>query len=154
MTIIWSGLISKIFICFLILHRYVKSWNFCRNSIVNIFQTLNIWLFSSIFKTIFFKITHLHETNSSSFNGKKTNCSALTAQNNSNSKERSCLTLQTHAPTLATDPNINGMNTRTHKCRLDVNLSHANNSNINRIKCKESDINIALKWLYESFSNR
>ncbi|KAI9581911.1 hypothetical protein GQX74_011406 [Glossina fuscipes] len=40
--------------------------------------------------------------------GSDTNCRAFTAKNNSNSKERSCLTAHTQAPTLATEPKING----------------------------------------------
>lgn len=97
--------------------------------------------------------SQLHETNLSNFNGRNTNCNALTARNSSNSKERSCLTDQTHAPTLATLPNINGIKTSTHKWRPDVRRSHANSSNINRMRCSDNEISMALKWAYESPSN-
>lgn len=83
-------------------------------------------------------------TNWSNFKGKETNCKAFTAKNNSNSNERSCLTAHTQAPTLATEPNIKGINTKTQRWRLEVKLSQANNSNINNIKCKDSEINMAL----------
>lgn len=97
--------------------------------------------------------SQLHETNPSNFNGRKTNCKAFTAKNNSNSKERSCFTLHIQAPTLEILPNISGMNTSTHKWRPDVRRSHASNSNMRRIRCNDSDINIALKCEYESPSS-
>lgn len=88
--------------------------------------------------------SQLHATKPSNFNGKNTNCNAFTAINNSSSNERSCLTDQTQAPTLATLPKISGTKTRTHKLRPELRRSHANNSNINRIRCNENDISIAL----------
>lgn len=97
--------------------------------------------------------SQLQDTNLSSFNGKNTNCNAFTARNSSNSNERSCLTDHTQAPTLATLPKINGTKTNTHRCRPDVKRSQASNSNIRRIRCRDSDISIALKWEYESPSS-
>lgn len=94
--------------------------------------------------------SQLHETSPSSLSGRNTNCSALTAQNSSSSNERSCLTAQTQAPTLAALPNISGMNTSTQRCRPEVSRSQASSSNISKIKCNESDISIALKCEYES----
>lgn len=88
--------------------------------------------------------SQLHVTNLSNFNGKNTNCNAFTAMNSSSSNERSCFTDQTHAPTLATLPKIIGMKTMTHIGRSEVSLSHASNSNINKMRCSEKEINIAL----------
>lgn len=59
--------------------------------------------------------SQLHDTKPSSFRGRKTNCSALTARNISSSKLRSCLTAHTQAPTLATLPKISGIKTRTQR---------------------------------------
>lgn len=88
--------------------------------------------------------SQLHVTRSSNFNGRNTNCSALTAINSSNSNDRSCFTDHTHAPTLATLPNIKGTKTITHNGRFDVKRSHANSSNINNMRCSENEISIAL----------
>lgn len=93
-------------------------------------------------------------TSSSSFNGRKTNCSALTARNSSNSNERSCLTDQTQAPTLAILPNISGTNTITHNGRFELSLSHAKSSNINRIRWSlKSEIHCILSFRW-NLSNR
>ena len=60
------------------------------------------------------------------------------------SKDRSCFTAQIQTAIETTEMNINGMNTRIHKCLPDCNLSQANNSNISRIKCRANVISIAL----------
>lgn len=89
--------------------------------------------------------SQLQFTKPSNFNGRNTNCNALTAINSSNSNDRSCLTDHTQAPTLATLPNINGTKTITQYWRFDDKQSQANNSNISKMRCNENDISIALK---------
>lgn len=89
--------------------------------------------------------SQLQFTKPSNFNGRNTNCNALTAINSSNSNDRSCLTDHTQAPTLATLPNINGTKTITQYGRFDDKQSQANNSNMSKMRCNENDISIALK---------
>ena len=98
--------------------------------------------------------SQLQATNPSNFKGRKTNSKALTARNNSISKDRSCLTAHTHAPTLATLAKISGTNTNTQMWRPVCRWSQASNSNISKMRCIESEISIALKWEYESPSSR
>lgn len=108
--------------------------------------------------------SHDHEMNPSSLKARNMNCSTLTAQNNSNynkktkisikkrtkndenftSNDLSCFTAQIHTAMLTIEMKINGINTKIHKCLPDSSLSHTNNSNMRRIRCRANDISIDL----------
>ena len=79
-----------------------------------------------------------------------TNWSMLTAQNNSNSNDRSCLTLQMQIGMEMRLTKTSGTKTRIHKWRPDCKLSATKSSNISNRRWVAKLINMALYWMYSS----
>ena len=80
----------------------------------------------------------------------KINCNMFTAQNNSNWKDRSCLTLQMQMGTDMRLTKTKGTKTSTQMCLWDSKLSATNSSNIKSSKWVAKLISMALYWMYSS----